>query len=235
MFFISLIFIILAAIAPGLAWLIFFLREDVHPEPRKFIAYTFGMGGILSVPIVVIQVLGRGVIFSFFPSVVVMILFLALIEELFKLLAVYFSVGNTSALSEPVDFMIYMIVASLGLATVENFFILSDFLSSFGVETMKRAGDVMALRFVGATFLHALASGIVGFYWAKYRIESTKKYLFFGIVFATLLHSAFNYLVITFQESNFLIYPSILLIFASVFLFKDFEKLRSASRKDVEV
>lgn len=219
-------FVVIVAALPGVVWLLFFLREDVHPEPRRLILYTFTIGILVSLPIVAIQILGQGFIFRFIPNLLVLILFLAFVEEIFKFFAAYLAVGKRKELDEPVDTMIYMIAAALGLATIENFFILSDLVSAGGTAVVADTAGIVVLRFIGATFLHAIASGLVGFYWAKSRMQGSSKYLWFGIFLATIVHGAFNYLILIFQAVNFLIFPALFLIFASFFLFKDFEKLK---------
>ena len=51
---------------------------------------------------------------------------LALIEEIIKFVASHFAARRSPAFSEPVDAMIYMIVAALGFATLENIGALSS-------------------------------------------------------------------------------------------------------------
>ncbi len=221
-------FVLFAAIAPGLAWLFFFLKEDLHPEPKRLIFYTFGMGVIASVPIVLVQLAGQALILGTVASIIVVILFLAFIEEVFKFIAAYLSVNKHPEFDEPVDAMIYMIVAALGLATAENLFVLADIVNTQGVTAFAEIADVAVLRFVGATFLHALTSGLVGYYWARGRLRKTvKKSVAFGIAVATLIHLGFNALILLFQNIDFLVYPSLFLIGASFLLFKDFEKLKA--------
>lgn len=223
-------FIILTALVPGLAWLIFFLREDVHPEPKKLIIYTFGLGVLISAPIVLVQVFGQSFIVSIGGSLGLVVLLFAFVEELFKFFACYIAVGRNPELDEPIDFMIYMIAAGLGLATIENFFILSELISYGGFEAIQEAANIIILRFVGATFLHAIASGIVGFYWARARIQNSKILISAGIIFATVIHGLFNFLVLHFQEMDYLLYPSLFLLGSSIILFKDFEKIKSYTK-----
>ncbi len=223
------VFIPLAALAPGFAWLFFFLKEDVHPEPKRLIVYVFGMGMIASIPIVLLQIAGQA-IFSPFSALIVLI-FLALVEEAVKFGAAYFAIAKHPAFNEPIDAMIYMIVAALGLATAENLFVLADTIGVRGITAMTDIVDVVVLRFVGATFLHALASGLMGYYWAVGKLRnSVGKYVMIGIAVATIVHVIFNTLILTFQNIDFLIYPSLFLVGASFFLFKDFEKLKARSK-----
>lgn len=222
----SISFIVLTALAPGLAWLLFFLKEDIHPEPKRLIFYTFGTGILMSIPVILIQVFSQSLIASIGGGIIITVILFAFIEEIFKFFSAYLIVGRSSELDEPVDFMIYMIAAALGLATIENFFILSELVISGGIGVISEASNIIILRFVGATFLHALASGLVGYYWARGVIEKNKHYISLGIIFATLIHGVFNFLVLAFQNLDYLIYPSIFLIATSTLIFKDFEKVK---------
>ena len=40
--------IIVLGLLPGFAWLIFFLKEDIHPEPKKMIAKVFFVGAVFT-------------------------------------------------------------------------------------------------------------------------------------------------------------------------------------------
>ena len=125
--------------------------------------------------------------------------------------------------------MIYMIAAALGFATVENIFIISTTLNSFSLADITQTISTISLRLIGATLLHALASALVGYYWALGILrKSLFSYVTIGIILATLIHAVFNYLVLSFQE-NLLIYPSLFLLTAAFFIFNDFEKLKTKS------
>ncbi len=201
---------------PAVLWLLFFLREDAsRPEPRRMIIYVF-IGGALAA--------GASVVPEFYlqkyfppsleaPSYASPLLPLfALIEEVAKFLIVYLIIKKSAYFDEGVDAMIYMITAGLGFAAVENS------LNLIGAESVL---ETFALRSIGATLLHALASGILGFHWIR-------GYLVPGIVAATLLHWAFNYFVLIFQ--NIEIYTTGLLLLAAIFLFHDFEILKARDK-----
>lgn len=204
-----LVLAIFLGILPSVIWLVFFLQEDRRPEPKRLILTTFFVGGLMALPVVALQFLTQdALVFFKLKNIIVSIAALALIEEVFKFIAAYWVTKENPEFDEPVDAMIYMITAALGFAMVENLFIMG---SSFAFSTI-------ALRFIGATLLHSLASGLLGYYWAT-------SHLSFGLFLAVLVHSFFNYLILQFQSTYFL-YPSLFLILAAVFVLIDFEKLR---------
>lgn len=224
MIFVTLAITVAATLLPTLIWFLFFLKEDLHPEPKRLILYTFGMGALASLPVLVLQIFFQNFVAGSGPNIFLFsIVGLALIEEVFKFFAAYLSVRRDPTFDEPIDAMIYMIAAALGFATVENFFIVTGTITT----SLAVSLETLSLRFVGATLLHTLASGLLGYYWARSLIHEHKLgFLFRGFVYATAIHSVFNYLVLRFEESN-LIYPSLFLIFVVFILLNDFEKIKT--------
>jgi len=217
-------------LAPGLIWLFFFLREDDrHPEPPKMIGLTFLFGAFSAMVALVFQAalnstLQNKIIITL-PRIIeenisAFIVF-AIIEEVVKFLLVFLVVRKSKHFNEPIDGMIYMITGALGFATVENMFLVFS----------SADGDVMSmilLRFVGATLLHALSSGIIGHYWARgiiFKMEG--RFLLAGVVMASVFHILFNLLVVKFDD--LVIYPTALLGLVGFFVLYDFEELKRIS------
>lgn len=232
-------------ILPGFAWLLFYLKEDLHPEPKKLIAVTFILGALITLVALAFQCFTFQNFFGFnscgvrlenaisslsLLNGVYLIIALALIEEALKFGAAYFSVHKNPNLNEPVDAMIYMVVAALGFATVENLMVaISAINSSRGIDfgtTIEMLRSI-SFRFIGATLLHALASGLVGYYWAiSIREFKKKSFILWGIGIATVLHAIFNYLIIKFDDRFYLI---ALLLVVGFLVIMDFEKLKRKS------
>lgn len=214
-------------ILPGFAWLFFYLREDLHPEPKNLIALTFIFGVTSAIFALGVQVVLSHSFESFGIKKysLIAISFLALVEELAKFGGAFFAVHKNEAFDEPVDAMIYMVVASLGFATLENIGALGGFVSGYsGSAAISEIINVSSMRFVGATLLHTLSSAIIGYYWAKsIRGFGNKSNLVLGIILATLLHTLFNYLIII---SETLSYSVLLVIIVGFFTLNDFEKLK---------
>ena len=128
--FYSLIPIIALAILPSLIWLFFYLKEDPHPEPRYWLFVVFAMGIALA-PLVISLEAYLSRFFDFFINNwnnVLLIVFIApLVEELAKYGVVHLALNKNRVLDEPVDGMIYVIVAALGFAAIENVFAIFSF------------------------------------------------------------------------------------------------------------
>ncbi len=220
---------LIIACIPAIVWLTFFLKEDANPEPRRLLIYIFSSGVFISAIVLLLQFILQNSAFVSQKNGLIALVSFAFIEELFKFIATYASVRKDASFDEPVDAMIYMVVAALGFATVENIFVFANFfLDIYSVISVSEIFELAVIRFIGASLLHTLASALVGYYWAKGHI-SKKNIIFIpiGIITATLIHTAFNRLIVIFQNQNLLIYPSLFLIAVALIVLIEFEKLRS--------
>lgn len=221
---------------PSLIWLAFYLRKDRHPEPNRLVVKIFLLG-VLVVPIAglleFLLSLGSEKI-SFLNKLGFIIVGFALIEEVLKYLVVRFGILKNPEFDEPVDAMIYLIISALGFAAAENIYLLSKIQSS----TINDILEFITTRFLGATFLHALASGIAGYFLAASLLITAKirKILIGGgLLGATILHSVFNYIIILSSQGILdamvrNLYLIILLIAMALivsFMFKKINKYRS--------
>lgn len=203
---------------PGLIWLFFFLQEDARrPEPKRLIISTFLLGGLVTFLVLPLQIVAKGLLLAGgIPDANPAHLFsLAALEELLKFAVVFFWVLRRKEFDEPIDAMVYMVVVALGFATVENIATAVRAINSI---------ELLTLRFVGATLLHGLASGIVGYYWARGIIACKQgRYVVLGLVLATIFHTIFNYLMIIWGPG---IKVTGLLVLLGFFVLYDFEKLK---------
>ena len=232
MIYLLYLILIFFAVAPSIIWLLFFLRKDAHPESNQMIILVFLLGiaivplGFLAecVPKGIDQAgnigcrlqpfLERNLSFlpPFWESFLITLLGIALIEEIIKYLVVRWKVLRNPELDEPLDVMLYMIIAALGFAAFENFLYLlppqgtpltHEFLTVNFLPLIGLVAFISFFRFIGAVFLHALCSGTVGYFLAKSFFEPKKKLklLFLGFSLAILLHSAFNLSIMKIEGS----------------------------------
>ncbi|MFH0890486.1 MAG: PrsW family glutamic-type intramembrane protease [Candidatus Liptonbacteria bacterium] len=220
------------ALLPGFIWLIFYLSEDSHQEPKVLVALTFISGVASAFVALLIQYLlnksgltgspiqlgsGEGLALRFILS----LLIFSMVEELVKFGAAYLVISKSKEFNQPIDAMVYLVIAALGFATVENFG------ATFMGKTLPPLPviiETLALRFIGATLLHTLSSGLLGYYWAmSIRHFKTVSLLLFGIVAATLLHAGFNYLIIRHEN---IFYWLAFVVLGGFLTLNDFEKLK---------
>ncbi|OGN00719.1 MAG: hypothetical protein A2651_02980, partial [Candidatus Yanofskybacteria bacterium RIFCSPHIGHO2_01_FULL_42_12] len=160
-------FLVALGLAPSLVWLSFYLRRDCHPEPKYLLTKAFLMGIIVS-PLAILLQLGFSELKNVFDYTIFnqgspsFFLWSSLVEEFLKFFAVFLVVMRNPEFDEPMDGMIYMISAALGFAAIENMLVMFTLMPD-GAGT---ALSTLALRFVGATLLHALSSGLIGYFLA---------------------------------------------------------------------
>jgi RsiW-degrading membrane proteinase PrsW (M82 family) len=220
-------FYICLGLLPSFVWLSFYLKKDRHPEPNSMVLKIFFYGMLLAPLAIVLELfliwllnpqLGLSELLiqtgqdSFLKVILAATLIPAFVEEYLKYGVVKLKVLKNSAFDEPVDAMLYCIIAGLGFAAVENLLILFKGLS------FEEALITIGLRFLGATLVHALASGIVGYWLALALLYSQrrKKLIVSGLTIAIIFHSCYNYLTINLFNQ---VSPNQKTIFLSIIVF----------------
>lgn len=197
----ALFFALLAGLLPALLWLWFWLREDrKRPEPRGRIALSFFAGMLCVVAVIPLQ----GFIQGTFTNFTFILVLWAVAEEVLKFLAGYLTALRTKYTDEPIDPVIYMITVALGFAALENTLFLFPSIGSSLWGEMLVLGN---MRFMGATVLHTLSSGIVGaalglsFYKSR---KLRKEAALIGLAMASAVHALFNIHVLASAETGLL-------------------------------
>ena len=230
----SYLLLIFFGLAPSIIWLLFFLRKDSHPESNGMILKIFFYGMLAAIPAILLELgFSEELRLINLPAALTLIFYIfigiALIEEVLKYLVVKKKVLKDSEFDEPVDAMLYMIIAALGFAALENLLILSPLISSFQfMETFLVSG----LRLIGATFLHALCSGLVGYFLALSFFESKNrlKLISEGLLIAVVLHGLYNFSIMKVEGNLRFVLPVIILVGLSILIslgFKKVKKLKS--------
>ncbi len=228
-------FYVFFGILPSVIWLSYFLRKDVKPESNRMVLKIFFLGMLYVLPILLIAyfliffglwetIIGLTESSLFFY--VIFIFFWAGAEEFLKYLVVRKNVLLSSELDEPTDLMLYMIISALGFAALENILILilpwdKPFLI---FETI----GIAVIRFVSATFLHALCSGLVGYFLALaiYETKKRKKLIFLGLILATFLHGFYNFSIMKIGGINSILIVFIILTGLAIFILSAFKKIK---------
>jgi|SRR5579872_1016428 len=193
------IFAALFGVIPAVVWLWFWLKEDIHPEPTKFIVFTF-LAGMLAVFVALPL---QHVTEPFFAENSTALFFVwAFIEESLKFGAAWIGGIHSKVSDEPIDPIIYMLIAALGFVAMENTLFLIDPLISGNIADSLITGN---LRFIGAALLHIMSSGVVGISVALAFFGSKKHVLIYigsGLILATTLHALFNLIIMNSLTGN---------------------------------
>ena len=226
---------IFLGLLPSFIWLVLFLRMDKEPESKRMILKIFLFGMLAILPIIFFTVF----LLIFFPFIplgleklailpifvlIFFILFWATIEEVLKYLVIKYKVLSHSELDEPVDIMIYMITAGLGFAASENILILLG----YSLLPLPEILELAFARFISATILHAFCSGLLGYFLALsfFHFKNRKKFLFYGILFSSLLHGFYNLSIIEVKEPINLVFVFIILIILAVSVIWGIKRLK---------
>ena len=218
----SLIPVLILAVLPSLIWLFFYLKEDLHPEPRYWLFVIFIMGIALAPLVIFLEM-----ILNKWGNGALIFLIAPLVEEVAKYGAVHLTLNKNPVLDEPVDGMIYIIVAALGFAAIENVFAIFSFIPVGSSGYLSAAFNFMSMRFISAVALHGLASGIAGYYFSKfYFLDRNPILIFKGLVLAASFHGIYNFLIVRNEEAAFLILAGIILGAAAVLVLYLFNRLK---------
>ncbi|KAF0216413.1 MAG: Protease prsW [bacterium] len=157
----QIVLLVVLGFVPSIIWLNFYFREDCHPEPKHLLTKVFLMGIIISPLAIIFQILlvKCGTIpaiqklclpLGFLqPASPEFLLWSAFVEEVVKFYAVRIVILNNVEFDEPIDAMIYMMVAALGFAAIENILIVFQTTPEGFTTTV----NTLILRFIGATLL----------------------------------------------------------------------------------
>ncbi|MBI2052886.1 MAG: PrsW family intramembrane metalloprotease [Candidatus Ryanbacteria bacterium] len=226
----SLLWAFLGSFIPAGIWLFFWLEEDESPEPNYLLLLAF-LGGMLAIP--------AALFFSWawlkiFPSLLSpdykltlqlgLVVGFAFIEEAIKYFFTLRLIFWRKEYDEPADAMVYLITGALGFSAVENLLYLVE---PFGLG-LSEGFAVSNLRFIGATPLHALSAGILGYFIGRsfFKSRSYKNIsLGIGLLVATALHTIFNILILL--SGGRQIEPSVMLLLSiGVLVLFGFERLK---------
>ncbi|MBI5912883.1 PrsW family intramembrane metalloprotease [Candidatus Azambacteria bacterium] len=242
------VFLATLGIAPSALWLWYYLKKDINPEPKRMVLKVFIFGffstfiafGIEWVLIkamldlkaacprcesVVPQLLGAaGAGRALFALSFIVLAALALVEEWVKFAAARLEIMRSRYFDEPIDAMIYCVIAALGFAAAENI--------GYIMQNADQAIGIAYFRFISATFLHTLASAILGYFFALSLIHTAKRIwlVSVGLALATVLHTLFNFLIITSERGDHTMASIILLmVFSYFFVLHLFERVKKLS------
>ncbi len=226
---------LLLTFLPPVFWLLFYLREDRHPEPKHLLLLAF-IGGMASAGLAIVAelvVIGKDGLLTLderlIGNVIIVFLIIGLIEEYVKYLPIKFLIERKREFDEPIDGMIYMMTAALGFAALENALFIFPLLR----DNIFVGLEVTANRFLGANLLHALSSGIVGFFLARAWFHPHRHhFVALGVIIAAALHAAFNSLILIREAvAQGTLYLVLLLAIMAIMVFIDFERLKKRNEK----
>ena len=130
--------------------------------------------------------------------------------------------------NEPIDGIVYGVTASLGFATLENFYYIYLLADYFQTSSMSLA----IARSFSAVPAHAVFGVFMGYFFMRYTFIKKGDNLFFAFIIPFVLHGCYN----LFVTSNF--YVSLFLIFIAwiiaLKMYSKLKKIQSNKKKEYE-
>ena len=199
--------LLLATILPSILIILFFVYSDKFKEPRAEILKVFFYGILITIPAYFLNTyldafwynnfrVSEGLISSFLTA--------APVEEGLKLSILYFFVYKMKDFNEPIDGIVYGVTASLGFATLENFYYVYLLADYFETSSMSLA----ILRSFSAVPAHAVFGVFMGYFFMKYAFIKKRDNLLFAFVVPFVLHGCYN----LFASSNFIVSLGLVLV-----------------------
>ena len=183
---------LLITILPSIVLVLYFIKSDKFKEPNRIIIITFLFGILITIPAGYLNSLidknfatgerfNDALLSGFFGG--------GPVEELLKFSILYFYILKEKAFNEPMDGLVYGVLASLGFATLENLQYVFYFDSEFWT-----AQEIAIFRSYSAIPLHGSCGAIMGFYFGQYAFSANKKYLGLAIIVPIIFHGSYNFM-----------------------------------------
>lgn len=203
--------LVLVAIAPPIAFLMFILRHDrAEPEPIRMVLKIMLLGALSIIPAAIIQLAvleqpffqGGGIIGAALESFLVV----APSEELVKLAVVLIFAWGNRNFNERFDGIVYTGAAAIGFALAENIFYVLDLGLTVGI-----------LRAVTAIPGHTFTGILMGYYVGRAKFSETNSArnsnILKGFLIAYSLHALYNTLVLSDTAAALLMVPLVVFYF----------------------
>jgi len=229
------IFLLLIAILPTLALLLFFIYSDKFKEPKKTVLSTFILGIFIIAPIEVFHygtemIIGEPIEYNAFFRAFFAAAFL---EELFKFCVLFFFCTKFSEFNEPMDGIVYGLTASLGFAFWENlqYIYMPD-------REISESLQVAWMRAFTAVPSHAFDGVIMGFFIGRhyFRDYKTNTNLILALLIPVTLHGFYDWVLM--EESinrNFMYLVMVVELGLVVYLYRNLKAQQLVKKKEPEI
>ena len=223
--------LLLVTILPSILIILFFVYSDKFREPRGQILKVFIYGILITIPAYFLNTylnafwynnfrVSEGLIGSFLTA--------APVEEGLKLSILYFFVYKMKDFNEPIDGIVYGVTASLGFATLENFYYVYLLADYYQTSSMSLA----VARSFSAVPAHAVFGVFMGYFFMKYVFVKKGDNLLFAFMIPFVLHGCYN----LFTVSNFYISLGLILIswIIALKMFAGLKEIQKSKRSEYE-
>ena len=215
--FTQIIIVLLLSVLPCALWLWYFSSRSLYKRAaRRVLGLTFALGALATVPALFLNLAGQSLFIDLFghterSHILTLLLVVGPVEELLKLLVVYFYAYRRKEFDEPLDGVIFSATAALGFAAVENVFYLA-----------RNDPALVLLRGPLSNPGHALFSALWGLGLSKAKaapnmIGARLPIVARGFLMASLLHSLFDLLLLTADRLSVVFFALLIAVMAALF------------------
>ncbi|MBO0858394.1 MAG: PrsW family intramembrane metalloprotease [Chloracidobacterium sp.] len=198
----QIIYVPLLSVAPCALWLWYFSSRSPYKRPAwRVSGVTFALGALATAPALALNLAGQSLFISLFgharlSRVLTLFFVIGPVEELLKLLVVYFYAYRRKEFDEPLDGVIFSATAALGFAAIENLIYLA-----------RSDPTLVLLRGPLSNPGHALFSALWGLSLSKAKaspnlLRERAAIVARGFLQASLLHSLFDLSLLAAAEIN---------------------------------
>ena len=220
---------LLITILPSLVIIAFFIFSDRFKEPPPLVMKVFLLGVLICFPAGYLNGLMYDIFYDgslFSEDLTSSFLGPAWTEEILKFFILYRYVLREKEFNEPMDGIVYGVVASLGFATYENYDYVFRLAKTYNLERV----DLAYIRAFSAVPMHGLNGCIMGFFFGKFVFTGKRRFLSFSLIFPFLFHGAYNFLVPT----NYYIVVLLIMLFMALKLHNELKILQKRKTKEHE-
>ena len=191
------LFVIIAAILPGVILGIYIWRKDPQPEPTLLLVKAVAFGALACIPVAVVEFIMQNVLFgegnspqTLFGSTIDAFFVAALPEESFKLLALWLILRKNRYFDEHIDGIVYAVCVGLGFATVEN--------TMYLFANMDDWQSVACFRALFAVPGHYAFAVLMGYYYSIYHfVNHTKTNRIKILLIPVLAHGIYDAIIMS--------------------------------------
>src|SRR5262249_61706854 len=122
----QIIFVPLLSLLPCVLWLWYFSSRSLYKRPAvRVLGLTFMLGALATIPALALNLAGQSLFIDFFgrtqfSHLLMLFIVVGPIEELLKLLVVYFFAYRRREFVAPLFFLFFSSTSALGLARVDD-------------------------------------------------------------------------------------------------------------------
>lgn len=207
----------LLSLLPCVLWLWYFSSRSRYKRLSGYVlGMTFLAGTLVTVPALILNQAGKLALFGLLGDTLLMRLFLFIlvvgpVEELLKLMAVYFYTYRRQEFDEPLDGVIYGATAALGFAAIENIVYLAQ-----------NDPLLVLLRGPLSNPGHALFSAIWGMSLSRAKAKPnlfSERFpiILQGWLYASLLHSLFDVLLVAASRLSIIFFALLIAMMVGLF------------------